>query len=104
MSTQQPPVAPSSEPPRSSKATTILVIGIISIICCQIAGPVAWYMGRQELSQIRAGAVSMQDEGTAKIGMILGMISSILLMLVLLWVIFFGGLAFLAALADQAGT
>jgi hypothetical protein len=103
MSTPQPPVVPNNQPPRSSQATTILIIGIISIICCQIAGPIAWYLGRQELGKIRAGAVSTQDEGTAKAGMILGMISSILLMLALLWVIFFGGLAFLAALAGQAG-
>jgi len=79
------------------------VIGIISIICCQIAGPVAWYMGRQELNRIQAGVVSARDEGTTKAGMILGIISSILLILAFLWVIFFGGLAFLAALAEQAG-
>jgi hypothetical protein len=58
-------------------------------------------MGRQELKRIKAGAVSVQDEGTTKAGMILGMISSILLLLALLWVVFFGGLAFLAALAEN---
>jgi hypothetical protein len=60
-------------------------------------------MARQELNRIRAGSISMQDEGTVKAGMILGMISSILLLIGILWVIFFGGLAFLAALAEQAG-
>ncbi len=103
MSTVQPPNEPIHEPPRSGQATTILVIGIISILCCQIAGPIAWYMGRQELNRIRAGLVSGQDEGTTKAGMILGIISSALLLLALLWVAFFGGLAFLAALAEQAG-
>jgi uncharacterized membrane protein YjgN (DUF898 family) len=104
MSTAQPPTEQSHELPRSSQATTILVLGIISIICCQIAGPIAWYMGRQELNRIQAGAISAQDEGTTKAGMILGIISSILLVLALLWVVFFGGLAFLAALAGQAQT
>jgi len=102
MATTQPPIQQANEAPRSSKATTILVVGIISIICCQIAGPIAWYMGRQELNLIRAGAVSAQDEGTAKAGMILGMIASILLSLALLWIVFWGGFAVLAALAGQA--
>jgi hypothetical protein len=59
-------------------------------------------MGRQELRRIRAGLVSRQDEGTTKAGMILGIISTIMLTLAVVWIIFLGGLAFLAALADQA--
>lgn len=101
MSTPQPPTEQTYGPPRSSQATTILVIGIISIICCQIAGPIAWYLGRQELNRIRAGMLSSQDEGTAKAGMILGIISSVLLLLGLVWVIFLGGLAFLGVLFEH---
>jgi hypothetical protein len=57
-------------------------------------------MGRSELAAIRAGSVSLQDEGMVKAGMILGIVGTILLALVLLWVVFFGGLAFLGALAE----
>ena len=86
MSTAPPPTGQEHEPPRSTQSTTILVIGILSIICCQIAGPIAWYMGRQELRRIRAGLVSRQDEGTAKTGMILGIVSTVLLTLGILLV------------------
>jgi len=102
MASAQPPVGQVSDAPRSTKATTILVLGILGIICCQIAGPIAWYMGRQELALIRAGSVSAQDETIVKIGMILGIISSILLLLGVIWVVFLGGLATLGALAGQA--
>ena len=103
MATAQPPAGDVSGAPRSTKATTILVLGILSIICCQLAGPIAWFLGRQELALIGAGSVSAQDETTVKIGMILGIIASVLLMLGLIWVIFLGGLASLGALAGQAG-
>lgn len=89
--------------PRSQKATTILVLGIISLICCQLLGPVAWALGSTELKRIRAGQVSVHDEGVTKAGMILGIISSIFLILALGWMLLFGGLAFIGALLDQSG-
>jgi hypothetical protein len=60
-------------------------------------------MGRQELGLIQAGSVSSQDETTVKVGMILGIIASALLLLGLAWVILFGGLATIGAIAGQAG-
>ena len=59
MHNMPPPSA--SEAPRSEKATILLVLGIISVICCPLAGPVAWYMGRQELNMIQAGAQQAID-------------------------------------------
>jgi hypothetical protein len=104
MSNAVPPVNPAGvEAPRSTRATTILVVGILSLICCQIIGPIAWYMGSQELKLIKSGVVSSLDEGTTKAGMILGIIASILFGLSMIWVIFLGGLSVLAALAEQSG-
>jgi hypothetical protein len=87
--------------PRSQKATTILILGILAIVCCQVCGPIAWYMGHQELASIRQGMVSSLDEGVVKAGMILGIVGTILLGLALLWIVFFGGLAFLGALMES---
>lgn len=97
-----PPPSSGVGAPRSTRATTILVVGILGVVCCQLCGPVAWYMGRDELAKIQAGLVSTLDEGTAKAGMILGIVATILLGLGLLWMVFFGGLAFLSALAGQS--
>jgi hypothetical protein len=92
------PPTPEPRPARESRATTALVLGIISVVCCQFLAPIAWYIGNQELKNIRAGYVSTEYEGTAKAGMILGIIGTILLGLGLLWIIFFGGLAMVGAI------
>jgi len=101
MSTAPPPAGEQGYgPPRSGQATTILILGIVSVLCCQILGPIAWYMGRQELGRIRDGLIAIEDEGTTKAGMILGIISTILLALAVVWIVFFGGLAVLTALRE----
>ena len=56
----------------SGRATTTLVLGILSILCCQFLGPVAWYLGNQELKAIASGASPASGEGVTKAGKILG--------------------------------
>jgi uncharacterized protein DUF4190 len=88
-------------PSPSSQAITSLVLGILSLICCALLGPVAWYLGNQEGKAIREGRSAAAGEGMAKAGMILGIIGTILFALSLLWILFFGGMAFLSALAHH---
>jgi hypothetical protein len=85
------PIAPTSK--SSSRGTTALVLGIISIVCCALVGPVAWYLGKQELNAIAGGQAPASGEGVAKAGMILGIIGTVLLVFTILWIVFFGGLA-----------
>lgn len=80
--------APAFEPPRSSNAVTILVLGILSLVVCAVMGPIAWWMGHAELQQIRAGLVSEQDRGMVNAGYICGIIGSVLLMLSVLLILF----------------
>ncbi len=82
-------------------ATLILVLGILGVLCCNLLGPVAWYMGRQELAAIAAGTLPATNEGTAKAGMILGIIGTAFLVFGLLWIFFFGGMAVLGAVFGQ---
>jgi hypothetical protein len=77
----------------SNRGTIALVLGIVSIVCCGLLGPVAWIMGKQELSAIAAVRSPASGEGVAKAGMILGIIGTVLLLFGVLWVIFWGGLA-----------
>ena len=51
-----------------SQATTILVLGILSLVVCQILGPIAWVMGNNELAGIDAGRRPPQNRGTAQAG------------------------------------
>jgi hypothetical protein len=75
--------------PRSSNATTILVLGILSLVVCAVMGPIAWWMGKTELNAIDAGLVSQQDRGTVNAGYICGIIGSVLMMISILFVLFF---------------
>jgi hypothetical protein len=64
-----------------SQATTILVLGILSLVICQILGPIAWVMGNNELAGIDAGRRPPQNRGTAQAGRILGIISTVLMII-----------------------
>jgi hypothetical protein len=64
-----------------SQATTVLVLGILSLVVCQILGPIAWVMGNNELAGIDAGRRPPQNRGTAQAGRILGIISTVLMII-----------------------
>jgi hypothetical protein len=98
-----PPAPPGAEAKASSRATTALILGILGFVCCQLCAPFAWYMGQQELKAIKAGQSSMAGQGFATAGWILGIIGSILLVFVLLWFFFLGGMAMIAALSGASG-
>jgi hypothetical protein len=100
--TSTPPAPPGSEAKASSRATTSLILGILGFVCCQLCAPFAWYMGQQELKAIKAGQSPVAGQGFATAGWILGIIGSILLVFVLLWIFFMGGMAMIAALSGAA--
>ena len=96
-----PPAAPA--PATSSRATTALVLGILGFLCCQLCAPFAWYYGNLEVKAIKAGTSAATNQGFAMAGMILGIIGTIFLLFAVLWIVFFGGMAMLGALAGAAG-
>jgi hypothetical protein len=85
----QPPQFPSESGayPEASQATTVLVLGIIAIVACQLLGPVAWVMGNNELAAIDSGRRPPENRGTANAGRILGIISTVLLAVGIIFVI-----------------
>ena len=82
-----PPMPPGYDAPRSSNATTILVLGILSLVVCAVLGPIAWWMGHAELRQIDAGLVSRNDRGTVNAGYICGIIGSVLMLISILFIV-----------------
>ncbi|HJM96228.1 MAG TPA: DUF4190 domain-containing protein [Candidatus Marinimicrobia bacterium] len=64
------------EPHRGS---TILVLGILSLFFCGIfTGIPAWVMGKGDLGKIRAGSMDPAGKGSTNAGMVCGMISCII--------------------------
>ena len=83
------PVPPTGGPyAEPSQAATVLVLGILSIVLCQILGPVAWKLGSDEIRAIAEGRRPPDGLGLAQAGRICGIIGSCLLGLALLFLIF----------------
>ncbi len=64
--------------PEQSQATTILVLGILSIVCCGFLGIAAWVMGNNELKAIDEGRRAPENRGTANAGRICGIVGVVL--------------------------
>jgi hypothetical protein len=79
---------PTYAPPNHPKATTALVLGLISTIgafmCLlpALAGPFAWFTGAKARRQIRETPAQYGGSGAATAGMVLGIIGTVLLVLV----------------------
>jgi hypothetical protein len=88
MTDQQFPSDPGRYP-EPSQATTILILGILSIVLCAPMGPFAWVMGNRELEAIDSGRRPPENRGTANAGKILGIIGSVFLILGLVFLVIF---------------
>lgn len=85
----------------STQAIASLVLGVLSLFCCPLLAPIAWFIGNQELKAIREGRSPATGEGIAKAGLILGIIGTIWMVLVALWIFFMGGMVVLQGLMNQ---
>ncbi len=90
--------SPYGAPQQSSNGTLILVLGIMSIVCVPILGPVAWLLGNNALTAINAGTGNPAELGNVNAGRICGMVGSGLLVLGVLYWIFIIGFAGLGAM------
>lgn len=71
--------APSYAPPNDSQATLALVLGIISVFCCWILGPVALFIGNSSRQRVQASGGTLGGGGLATAGMVLGIIGTVIL-------------------------
>jgi hypothetical protein len=90
---------------RESRGTTVLVLGILGLVVCVICGIIAWSMGASDLRAMREGTMERRGESETRIGMILGIVSTILLGLGILLVILMvaGIFTFGAAMVHEGG-
>lgn len=85
----------------ASQATTILVLGILGLVCCGPLGVVAWIMGNNEIQAIDAGRRDPANRGTANAGRIVGIVATVFLAIAIVWVIlFFAGAIAMPAFDD----
>lgn len=67
--------------PESSQATTALVLGILSLICLPILGPIAWVIANGEIRAIDEGRRDPANRGSAVAGKVLGIIGTVFIVL-----------------------
>lgn len=91
-----PPPSPMGGPVDHPKGTTIIVLGVLSLVCCSPLGIVAWVMGNGALKEIDANPGAYRNRQLVQIGRILGIIGVVFLVLSVVWLLFFGGLAMLS--------
>ena len=99
-STPPPPPPPPMGGPGAvdhPKGMTILVLGILSIVCFQPLGIAAWLMGNTALKEIDAQPGRYANRQIVQIGRILGIIGTVLLIVgivfAIIWVFIVVGLA-----------
>jgi len=71
-----------------SNATNVLIFGVLGIALCQLLGPVAWSMANKELLRIDLGEADPTKRGTVMAGKILGVISTVMMSLGVVWMLF----------------
>jgi hypothetical protein len=93
------PAQPSST---SNQAVFALVLSILGIVCsCGIFSLIGWILGSQELRAIRQGRAPVGGEGIAKAAQILGILGTVLMIAILIWIVFMGGLAVLSVFFSE---
>lgn len=65
------------------RGTTVLVLGILGLVVCQICGIIAWVMANKDIPKMEAGTMDPEGLGQTKAGKICGIISVIILAVVI---------------------
>jgi hypothetical protein len=88
-----PPPPMGGGPVDHPKGITILVLGILSLVCCSPLGIVALIMGNNALKEIDAQPGRYSNRQIVQIGRILGIIGIVFLVITIIWFLFLGGIA-----------
>lgn len=71
---------------KAHRATAVLILGLLSILCCGPLGALAFVMGRQDMTEMDSGRMDPSGRSTTNIGKILGIVGLVLFVLQLLFV------------------
>lgn len=96
---QPSPQRPYYAAPDHQQATTVLVLGILGIVLCQVLSPIAWVMGNRVVQEIDASGGALGGRGAANAGRICGIVGTVMIGLA---VVFLLGLAVLAIIGLAA--
>jgi hypothetical protein len=99
MSQQPPPNGPyppnpgygygyAPPPPDHPQTTTVMILGILGIVLCQVCAPFAWYMASKARKEIAAAPPGSYGPSTGvTVGYILGIVGSVLMVVAVLFLV-----------------
>ena len=73
--------------PDHPRATLAMILGILSLVCCQLTGPFAWVIGGNAVKEIDASGGRLGGRGQAMAGKVLGIIGTVLLVLGIVYLV-----------------
>ncbi|HEX4811586.1 MAG TPA: DUF4190 domain-containing protein [Nonomuraea sp.] len=71
--------------------TTILVLGILSLVVCTFIGPFAWALGSRALREIDESGYPYDNRGHIQAGRVCGIVSTVLLIVTFAFIVFVAG-------------
>ena len=71
--------SPYAAPPDHPSTTTVLILGILGLVACQVLSPFAWVMGNRVVREIDASGGQLGGRSMANAGRICGIIGTVLL-------------------------
>ena len=74
-------------PPDHHQAVTVLILGILGLVLCQLISPFAWVMGNRVVGEIDASGGQLGGRSTANAGRICGIVGTVLCGLGLLFAV-----------------
>ena len=74
--------------PLAPRSSTVLTLGVLSLVICGMLGPMAWSMGTEELRRIDSGLTPPDGRSSAVAGRICGIVATCFLCLGLLMIMF----------------
>lgn len=83
------------------RGTTVLVLGILSVVMVPVLGPFAWAMGRRALREADAAPHPTANRSTLQAGMVLGILGTVFMLLGLLWVLAVMGIVVTTAMTGM---
>ena len=87
MTGSAPPPPPGQYAQDHPRATLSLVLGILSLVLCQVIGPFAWVIGKRTMDEIDASGGAWGGRSAAQAGYICGIVATVLLGLGILLVV-----------------
>lgn len=61
------------------QGTTVLILGILGIVACQILAPFAWSMGNKALEEVDRDPLRYSNRSLVNTGRILGLVGTVIL-------------------------